>query len=294
MPRKFSFLGMVEFFEMLGWVPAWCWILTAGSTGIVALTLFVARSLPPTSRAAAWWGDAQFLLGVLAVVVAQTWALFRHAEKDDRVGPFDLLFLSVRVWRIVIRRLPQTSGTLCAGGWGLTLAAGSLAAFGLPFVDLTDMQPAKKRADRPVQPQLRKANDNLKREQYRVLTERAARDVAAQPTTAPATPVDNPSADTRPTTQCVVIGYVPAEDGRPIRLLLATERNGRLTYAGSVSRGLGTEDVNRLTAAERRDAPAEPQVNAVWIKPTFCQVQASGVDDRGQLQDPSFRGLLNE
>ena len=105
--------------------------------------------------------------------------------------------------------------------------------------------------------------------------------------------------DPRPTAECVVIGYVLADDGESLGgLVVATLREDKLTYAGVVERGLTPETGKELLARLKKLHREEPLIRnlnlkAIWVKPSvFCEVHQSGMDEQGRLRDPKFKAIL--
>jgi len=101
---------------------------------------------------------------------------------------------------------------------------------------------------------------------------------------------------------CVVIGYRVRPGGQK-ELLVATLREGKLTYVGAVERGVpGSVDMlpdeweRHEWERRSRSAPvvACPQ-RAQWVEPErFCLVRCHGFRPSGVWRDPEFRGWLDD
>ena len=110
--------------------------------------------------------------------------------------------------------------------------------------------------------------------------------------------------DTRPTQQCVILGYTvdnDKEQRKPMvtSLVLATIRDGQLRYAGLVRRGINPRASDELL---KRLAPlVQPEpflsgltLQAIWVKPqVYCEVHLSGFDIDGHLKSPRYEDLLD-
>lgn len=97
----------------------------------------------------------------------------------------------------------------------------------------------------------------------------------------------------------VVVGYEPsaAVPGALARLLLAQERDGKLTYVGSVGTGFKHAEaisLRRQLDTMRTDKPAvvKKGKDLVFVRPElFAEVEYRGWTDDGKLRHSSFKGL---
>lgn len=96
---------------------------------------------------------------------------------------------------------------------------------------------------------------------------------------------------------CVVIGYVPDGDGNFKSLLLASERQGVLAYAGKAATGIDNAQRRRLRAWLRdhpRSRPITPcDEPALWVEPgLYCVVSFHERTRSGLLRAPVLEELV--
>ena len=127
--RPPSRLGGREFLELIWKSPCWLWILAGGLVVVGAVTAAADAVLPPEGLVRALWTTGQIAVGLLFVLGAQAWALILFAPKDDKLGAKDL-FLSGRLWGLILKRLPATQWQVGFAVWGLTLAVSGAAWVG--------------------------------------------------------------------------------------------------------------------------------------------------------------------
>jgi hypothetical protein len=259
--------------------------------------LVVDRQLPPESFRRALWGTVGLAVGVLVMIGVQIYAVLRVSAKDPSVSAIHfILIFSPRIWRLVFQELPATRWLVCLNAWALTSAATSVLIVGGFVYWFQYLRP-------PVDDQLRKAAEAREENEGRSSEEEAAvKGFEALGKHPELDPKGEPKDDVRSTVQCVVIGYIPDERGRPTRLILATLRDGKLKYCGTVNRGLAPQEVKELKErfAKPETVRLDPLIKGVptkgiWVKPgTYCEVHQSGFDESGQLVDPSFGRLRGE
>lgn len=124
-----SALGLSEFLDLVAGLPLWVWVLLVGEALAVLVSVAAQLGLhEQVQHYTVWWYSVQAGAGLVALLVAQLWALMLVAPEDDRLGPKDL-FLPVRLWWVAVRRLPATRWPVWIGTWGLTLLLGAAAVF---------------------------------------------------------------------------------------------------------------------------------------------------------------------
>jgi hypothetical protein len=281
--------------RVVGSVPSWAWVLGMGAAAIVGAALIADRLLPPESFRRAMCGTAGLAAGVLVMIGVQIYAVLRVSAKDPSVGGIHfVLFLSPRVWKLVLQELPATRWLVCLNAWAVTSAATSVLIVGGMLYWLQYWKP-------PVDDDLRKAaearDQNLERESEEAAVVKGFEALGKRPEL---NPQGEPKDDIRPTVQCVVIGYIPDDRGRPTKLILATLRDSKLTYCGTVDRGLAPQEVKQLKERFATAVRLDPIIKGVptkgiWVKPgTYCEIHQSGFDEQGRLVDPSFGRLRGE
>jgi hypothetical protein len=129
LPAKSSPLCLLECGRLLARAPTWVWVLLTGVVTVVVFSLPPMLSLAEGSLQRCLWCTSQFVLGVLLILVAQTWALMVVADSDDRLGVKDAL-ISARLWAVALKRLPETRRQLWLASWGLTAVLSALFLIG--------------------------------------------------------------------------------------------------------------------------------------------------------------------
>jgi hypothetical protein len=310
--------------DMVRLLPESVWLILVATVFLLPLSYFVNRALAPDSNIRFIWTWAQIVVGVVAIFAAQVWAFVLLRRREEPVVVTDI-FLPGNLWRRAVHGLPETGGpfSLCAfafvailtailwiGRWGWLLTFDSTPD--LPTVHVTE----ENRDFRADYKKLKEAATAAKIEREKPLTPPPPpvdnrtplpvdnRTPPPVDNRTPTPPVDNrtttPPVDNRPTTLCVVIGYVPGENGRIDGLVLATLREGTLTFAGTVSSGLGKTESAALAKrlgplTSKTPLVSGVDVKAVWVKPeVFCEVHQSGATTKGQLIDPRFKAVITD
>ena len=96
----------------------------------------------------------------------------------------------------------------------------------------------------------------------------------------------------------VVCGYIPKENGMT-SIVLGQYADGRLTYKGHVTLGVGGEGFCKIRALPELEAPAfaapSGNENAVWVEPVLCcTVRYMEKTESGGLRQPVFKGLRED
>jgi bifunctional non-homologous end joining protein LigD len=100
----------------------------------------------------------------------------------------------------------------------------------------------------------------------------------------------------------LIVGYTDPKGGREYfgALLLATERKGKLTFAGEVGTGFTSkllkELYQKIAPQERKssplDVPVKKETDWHWVDPLYsAQVNYTEITEEGTLRHPSFQGL---
>jgi hypothetical protein len=283
---------------------------------VVPLALVADRHFPPGSRERALWSAGHLACGVLLLAAGQAWAVAILKQLKERVGWGDMLS-PLQLWGLAARRLPETAwpvGLGCSGA--LAVLSAVVWVGGLSYWLRLDSGPD---TDGPPAQAARVRGDGREAEVARVarvLGLRQARD-GESPGRAPESPIEAgparavrpasgevarswsaPAADARPVEKCVVVGIVPASAGQAPGLVLATLREGQLSFAGVVRGGVSQrpELLDRLSKLGRsRPLIDGLKLDAVWVRPeVFCEVHQSGVDAGGQFVDPKLKGLIED
>src|SRR5581483_10983859 len=114
--RKPSALGAMEFIELLQRLPKWFWVLVSGTAVIAVLSFAGNLLLPKSSFPRALVSTLELVIGLLALLGTQIWALVLIAPDDENLGPKDAV-ISVRLWSLTFARLPEMCKQVWMGGW---------------------------------------------------------------------------------------------------------------------------------------------------------------------------------
>jgi hypothetical protein len=298
--------------------PAAIFAIAVAFLAVVPLAYLADQRFPIGSRARAIWSTGSLACGAILLLAGQAWAVALLKRMKERVNWGDLLS-PLQLWGMTLRRLPATAWPVGLGGSGiLAVLAAVLWVGGLSYwFRLYPEADGETANGRSVAAKRHDGRDTQEMDRVaRVLgIHRASDDQPAE--SAPEAPLASGSAptnfasarpipggnaaalsDSRPTERCVIVGFVPGGDGREAGLVLATLRQGQLTFAGVVRNGLDRkpELLDRLSKLGRTRPPVEGlTLNAVWVRPeVFCEVHQSGANDKGELVDPSLKGLIED
>jgi hypothetical protein len=295
--------------------PAALLIVCVALVAVVPLAYSADLRLAPGSRERAVWSAWNLLAGVLLVGAGQAWAINLLMEMKERVSWSDLAS-PFQVWGLTLRRLPATAWQVGLGSSGaLTILAAVVWVGGLSYwfrllPSADDAEPAAaRRADSSEETEMARVTRVLGWTLQSAAANRPTPESAPEESRAPvgrrsAVAASGPQApavaagDGRPTERCVVVGFLPASEGLEPGLVMATLRQGQLTFAGVVRKGLDKkpELLDRLSKiSSSRPLIEGIKLNAVWVRPEmFCEVHQSGTDAKGEMVDPNLKGLIED
>ncbi|HEV3118363.1 MAG TPA: hypothetical protein VGY58_15040 [Gemmataceae bacterium] len=287
-------LGVREFTELLSRMPQWLRVLLAGVVAIAMFSILARLALPMNTLARAIFCTLELMLAVIGLILAQAWALMRIAPEEDALGAKDII-LAGRLWGLAFKRLPEMRKQVWMGSWCVTAGISAVLLVG-GFSYWAQFYRPKKLASKDLVGAVADAAEG----EDKSLGDSVQDFANSQDLTKPKDgDKDTPKEDTRPTVQCVVIGYT-VENKQLTGLLVATVDNNRLTYAGTVKQGFDEEqskEILQLLATAVRPDPLIKglKMPAIWVKPeVFCEVHQSGKDREGRLINMNFSGLLKK
>lgn len=292
--HKPSRFGAAEFVQLLTKAPPWLWTLLGGAAAVAATSIAASFLLPAESYSRALWSTTQVALGLLTILTGQIWALILLAPRDDRLGAKDAI-IPFRLWIAALKKLPETVKPVWLGAWGLTAVLCAVFVIG-GFSYWYQFYKPKKLSDRGLRDAVAAAENSGKSLEESIEDFANSQDLTKKKADAKKKAEDK--VDRRPTVQCVVIGYLLGERGELNGLVIATLRDGQLSFAGVVRKGLTPavkqELMEKLPKITRPD-PLFPglRLKAVWVKPEiYCEVHQSGFNAEDQLETPVFKNLL--
>lgn len=283
-------------------IPPWAWGLIATNLAIVVGAIIARFSLPADEVLRTYVSVTAFIAGLIVLVTCHATCFIMAAASDIDMGVVDMVVKPLKAWVRTCRNLPERLWLVMAGTNGATSAlAAALILGGIPFHVLLDWnfkQPPKQNLMGAIMAQAQKAPEGEKKG-----LEDAVSDFAGtadgvvnaaggqKPNTPPAKP--------RLKADCLIIGYNLNSQENISQLLLATDHNGKLVYAGYVRPVLEPRQEHALrvklgrSAASRSFVPTEN--SAAWVQPRFtCRVTYDEMNHNGQLTNISWDSLLGE
>jgi len=237
------------------------------------------------------------VIGLLALLGAQIWALLVIAPDDDKLGPKDAV-ISARLWSLTFARLPEMRRQVWLGGWAAAAVLSAVFIVG-GFDYWYQFYKPKRIAQKSLLAAVADAaKDKGKDKSLQESLEDFANTQDLTKKKDEEKDKNQPVVDKRPTEQCVIIGYMIDKDKTLTGLVVATLQDEQLRFAGVVQRGL-TDEITKelLDRLSSLEAP-KPLIrgltmSAIWVKPkVFCEIHQSGYDKDGHLISPNFGALL--
>jgi hypothetical protein len=279
------------------------YVAAAGAIAIFIISV-AARLMFPEGFVHVLWSVAQLLAGQAAIIVAHTSAYFYAVSKSDKFGPSDYFLKPREVWQPTLAKLPETSRRVCLWIWGATAAFCAVAVIGGISKDeiaehllaqwienLGIREGADANLTQAIVAQAREEQEGADS------LEEAMNDFVGD------AEVPKEGIEALPDrTDCVVIGYVPDDEGVPRTLVVAAAPRGYIAYAGLIEVDSLPDDVrgdvvDQIMAVPTREKPfvRKVSVTATWIEPqVVCRVAHEGWSSGGLLKKALFAGLLRE
>jgi hypothetical protein len=257
----------------------------------------------------ALWQAIQLVLGLLAILVGRIWAIILVTSEEATIGIIDV-FLSWRLWKLTIQRLPLTRKPVWVGAWGMTAAVCAYFVIGGQEFWYQYYNPPKY-AKQSLVDLVSTAAANA--EGGAASVEDAAKQLSEKQDLSQTKKKQEEKVDRRPTMECLILGYVLTEDNKDLAgLMLGTEGEKELIFAGYVTRGwtpAAKQNLFKLFEGRTRATPFIPVLTqsdawlkrglpyrerVIWVKPEiFCEVHQGGWDNERFLMEPNFKRLLD-
>ena len=288
-------LGVLEFWDMMVRLPHWLKVLLCGMGVVAVLSLFARLLFLDGTLVRALCCTLELMFSLVGLVLAQAWALARIAPEEDSLGPKDIFF-ATKLWKLTFHRLPDTHKQVWLGGWSVTAGLCSVFLVG-GFSYWAQFYQPQKIASKELLGAVRDAENGNDKSLTEAVEDFADKQDLTKKKDDPLE--DDNAVDNRPRVQCVVIGYM-VSNKQLSGLVLGMLDNERLSYAGTVEKGLSEEqskDILQKLATAVRPTPLIKGLNlsAIWVKPElFCEVHHSGTDENGKLIKPRFAALLTK
>ncbi|TWT67643.1 hypothetical protein Pla123a_41990 [Posidoniimonas polymericola] len=282
-------------------VPKWGWLLIGTTLAVAALSLGVRLYTVEDPALRTVWAVCQLLIGASLFAACHLLAFFMAASSDTDMGVMDLVVSPLKGWMKTFVKLPERFWVVNSAN--ITLSATLFAMLiigGIPYDAVWNWgfkAPAKKNLLGAI---AEKAGGNGDMDMEDALNS-FADDAAVSGAPLPGggksgVPSGIPE---RQAIDALVIGYELAQDSSIDRLLLATEYNGRLYYAGRVYPQFTEEEAKELPMKFAQAKAPRPFVtvpgSATWLEPKFtCRVTYSRRVESGMLQGIIWEEMLGE
>jgi serine/threonine protein kinase len=280
--------------EMGGWIPGWVWVLMLGMVVVLGLSIAAPYLLPSGTANRAWWSLGELSVGLVLTLVGAIWAFIKSLPHRAEYSIFQLID-PTRLIEYTFRALPETRRPVWLGTWGLTAILCSAFIVGELTYFLKPHRPRQSltvRTDEKSRVQMQQQMDEYA--DSAELSPEPGSSAITDPDRDTDTDLDEEPDGGKPrlfTTRCVVIGYVPDEEGNVSSLVLATDRDGKYRLAGLAGPPADAsgsaerlQTLKNLVTTDPPPVPAE-KLKAIWVKPDVaCDVRYSQQNPDGSLQ----------
>jgi hypothetical protein len=278
----------VEVFNWARCLPVWFWSLTFVTILLVGASVAANYLLPADSIRRTIISTFALPIGIVGLLFAQVWILIQLIGEDGRLGLYDAIN-PLHAWNLGLKNLPTTRRPTCLGVWSLTIIICVFSLVGGLWYWVPDKHYPKNRSKGFLQA---------------IEDWCAGRAEGEEPPDEPDEPAPKekpkPDSDLRPTIACVIVAYLPNDEGGLDGIVLARAEGDHLRYAGIVEKGLsGWKGRNVRNKLSRQVTPKPSleglDIQAIWVKPVLsCNIHQSGVSALGLLIEPAFQELLEE
>jgi hypothetical protein len=273
-------------------VPTWVWVLAGGCLTILAVCAAMSLRLSANGFDRALVSTVLLAAGLVGMIVAELWVIPLIMMDAPELRTWDFL-VPYRLWAVAAGKLPRTRRPVCLVSWCLTGMLGALVIIGGLWYWLPGKKNVKFRLEAPVAKvgpgPVEAPTDEVINKQEEV--------IAGKPAPADEEETEAEAKGQKTTLRCVVIGYIPHDDGMSL-VLGVEEKKGQYRYAGVVRRGLNAitaEKVRNRLSPHTRVEPLIPDlpVKAVWVEPCVsCEVTQAGTGVASVLPNPVFKDLV--
>jgi hypothetical protein len=284
-PKPPSQPGIIEALRL---VPTWMWLLAGGCLTILVACTLLTQRLSPDGFDRAVVTTALLGAGVLGLIAATVWAVPLILKDAPDLALKDVLF-PYKVWTLALGKLPHTCRPVVLLSWGLTAVVAAPLIIGGLWYWLPGKKHSKFRLEGPV---AKVGSSKADAPTEEVIQKRQEVDAAED-----ATDKEDETKGKPTTLKCVIIGYIPHEDGMSL-VLAVEEEKGVFRYAGLVRRGLNAANAEKVRSRLAPHTRVEPlieglPVKAVWVDPNVsCEVTQRGVGAATVLPNPVFKDLV--
>lgn len=283
-------------------IPKWGWALIGTTVLVAAVSLGVRLYTIEDPALRTIWALCQLALGACLFATCHLLAFFMAASSDTDMGVMDLVVSPLKGWMKIFQRLPERFWVVNSANFTLSAALFAMLIIGgIPYEAVWDWgfkAPAKKNLLGAIADKAGGGDSDMDMDEaLNSFADNAA--VSGAPLPGANVGGTQSGVPERQTIDALIIGYELAQNGAIDRLLIATEYNGKLYYAGRVFPKLTVEEAGRLPQEFAAAQAPRPFVtvpgSATWLEPRFtCRVTYSRRVESGMLQGIIWEELLGE
>jgi hypothetical protein len=273
-------------------IPRWGWVLIAGVSALLALSIG-ARLLVPAGPGRAIWTYAQFGIGIVAFVWAHVASYMSAIMVNDTLNFLDIILKPFAIWSVTFNELPKSLKRIALGTWGLSAALfAALVVAGVRYDEIIDWGkvPPKKKAKKIVAPLNVPGDDKSMEEAIEDFADKAGVEMSAEE-------LARQKANRKKMATCLIVGFTPHRENDFDKLILAVdEGGGHWRFAGVMKEGFTPEARSELNRRMRQYLRATPVVpvdqKAFWLQPKLmCTIWYEDWSDDRQFIRPFFEKL---
>ncbi|MEN1680063.1 MAG: hypothetical protein AAGJ46_10750 [Planctomycetota bacterium] len=281
-------------------IPLWGWIAIGSFVAAIAMSVAV-RLLVTEASTRTVWAVTQLLGGLVLALTVHVVAFVTAAFDDPDIGVGDLFVNPLKGWRKLLPQMPRRQWLVDAFLFCVASSIGAAAIIGgIPYDRVWDWgisAPVKKDLRDAIAQHAGPASDQDMEEAMKAFAEDAG--MGPGDGAFAKDSKDGPKILEQKTIDALILGYHLNRDGHVHELLLATEVNGKLMYAGRVTPELAPDEnielVSQLVTASSPQPLVTAPEGAEWVKPRFtCRVNYYRRVESGRLQGIKWEKMLGE
>ena len=287
-------------------LPWYAWLII-GSVGVVFAESLAVRLLLAKSPIRTHWSLWQLAIGSVVFAVCHIVHYLALASNDSDTGLIDFIVRPLKIWVYAACGLPKK---LWLFDLGITCLAAALMSIlvigGIPYEKMLDWGFEK----RPEPNLMKEMMKNAKHIPSKEMTmEEAIEELAGDAGVDDLGIGDELGGEEeekeeeepkeRQEKNCVILGFRADEDGTLRSLVLASEQNGRLGYAGTLAPKFEDEPRRKLAQLLRSIRAKHPilpvKLEATWVRPILvCRISYTERAPDGRLYDMEFVEFLGK
>ncbi|QDU90150.1 hypothetical protein Pla175_35510 [Pirellulimonas nuda] len=279
--------------SVLGSIPGWAWGLLATQAVVVACCVALRLATSPESDLRSAWGVGLLLGGLVLAMLCHFAAFVLVAADDPDMSVLDLVVSPLKSWIKLCHGLPRRHWLLnaCVSSLVTAVCAAGIVG-GIPYERLWDwgiQAPTKKNLVAAI---AQKGAGNKNEKQSMEEAMKSFADDAAVDGYGPdgqLKPVPKSAEIARKSIDGLIVGFTIGGKGRIDELIVVTEHNKRLLYAGRVRPTLPPAELDALQLKLQANLAPRPFVtvlgDANWVHPKFpCRLTYDRRVESGMLQ----------